>query len=543
MSAIVPAFRPKEIHTRFLYPFFFDRAKAAVAYDALSHTFIRGRDGNPIDVWECSEPPALYKEELLDHVDKFLFQESERSCRYLRMSNAVSSRWFNKLQVVLAEPKPTRQTDPSDIGMPDKGNQQAKVVWPLSVSPLASTEIFLTNYGVGVFSIALVPDAPELDFQTATLFNYKLAQLRPQVAARLGIPHPSENIAMWGQMAPSQKDKIAPAPSVDAPVSQRLGYAGGTFQLGELVSEVVIKPLQGLRVQPVQKQFSVYTVVRFGDDVDFELVDVGRALSAFLSGIAQVEEPSHAGSPTGVIGATNAILNRHHSAAVGLLGMAQIVSDQPSRELSFNEQRIPRVLLKYFVPYLAALLQRVSLHRSIGEASDLVLGHGTDMAGELKKLRQHMLEFAVEGFFPEISHREVIDKYYRMVQEGLGVRRAYQDVSRAIADIDAQFAADHQAQLAQGQADLATAMAGNIAATRELQEQTAKHLHVMASVQAMVGWIEVFFVSVYLAELWEIFASHVESLHQWVPHGVVLGAVLGFVSAAAIFRPWKHTST
>ena len=534
MSTTLPAFHPTEIQTRFLYPFFFDRGKAAEASDSLSHKTIIGRDGKTIGVWECSHPPALYQEELLDHVDKFLFHDTERGCRYLRISNAVSSRWFNKLHVVLAEPKPAKQKESNGIALDSGGEVLRSIVWPVSLAPLASMEIFLTNYGVGVFSISLIPNPPALDFQNATLFNYKLAQLRPQVAARLGIPHPSQNTKLWEQMPAVQKGKIAPAPSVDAPVSQRLGCAGGTFLLGELVSEVVLNPLQGLRIQPIQKQFSVYTVVRFGDEVDFEQVAIVRALSSFLSGIAQVEEPSHAGSLAGIIGATNAILNRRHSVAVGLLGMAHIVSDQPAPELSFNEQRVPRISLKYFVPYLAALLQRASLHRSIGDASELVLNQRQDMVGELRKLRKHLLEFAVEGYFPEISHREVIDRYYRLAQEGLGVRRAYEEVKRAISDIDAQFSADHQEELRE-------MMAHNAKATRMLQEQMSQNLQAMVDVQKAVGWIEVFFASVYLAELWHLFASEIDSPHKWIPYGVVTFAVVGFSAAAAIVKPWKHS--
>lgn len=535
MSTTVPAFRPKEIQTRFLYPFFFERGKAAEASDSLSRETIIGRDGKTIGVWECSPPPALYKEELLDHVDKFLFHQTGRGCRYLRISNAVSSRWFNRLQVVLAEPKPAKEKESNGIASEPGEDVPTPIVWPVSLAPLASIEIFLTNYGVGVFSISLIPNPPELDFQNATLFNYKLAQLRPQVAARLRIPHASENTKQWEQMPALQKAKIAPAPSIDAPISQRLGCAGGAFLLSELVSEMVLNPLQGLRIQPLQKQFSVYTVVRFGDEVDFEQVEIVRALSAFLSGLAQVEEPSHAGSLTGIISATNAILNRRHSAAVGLLGMAHIVSNQPTPELSFNEQRVPRVSLKYFVPYLAALLQRASLHRSIGDASDLVLSQKQDMVGELRKLRKHLLEFAVEGYFPEISHREVIDRYYRMAQEGLGVRRAYEDVKLAISDIDAQFSADHQAE----QREL---MANNADAARLLQEQMNQNLQAMVNVQNMVGWIEVFFVSVYLAELWHLFATHVDVLHKWLPHGVIASAIVGALAAAAVLKPWKHGS-
>jgi hypothetical protein len=528
LSVPPPNLHPKEIQTRFLYPFCFDRAKAGEASHALSEATIPARSGQAIKVWECCEPPALYREELLDYVDKFLFQNTGRGCRYLRVSSPASSKWFNKLQAILVEAKP--QTEKSvQPAAASEAAASAPSAWPVSLVTLAAIEIFLTNYGVGVLSISLTPDGAELNFENATLFNYKLAQLRPQVSARLHIPHPSENQKAWEHMSASQKENIATAPAADAPVTARLGCAGGSFLLGELVTEVLLTPLRKLGLEPVQKQFSVYTVVRFGAEVDFERPEVSNALASFLSGISQVEEPKHAGSLSGVVGVTNTILNRRHSAAVGLLGMAHIVSDQPAPDLSFNEQRVPRVMIKYFVPYLAALLQRASLQRSIREASDLVLSQSQDVAEGLSKLRRHILEFAVEGYFPEISHREVLDRYYRMVQDGLGVRRAYQDVSRAIADIDAQNAADHQARLAE-------AMAENVAATRS-------HLHVMASVQRMVGWIEVFIVSVYVANLWEMFASHVDRLHHWIAHGVVAGAVLGFVAAVAIFKPWKHSSS
>ena len=520
--------QPKEIQTRFLYPFFFERGKAIEASAILSDESIKGRDGQRVAVWECAQPSALYKEELLDHVDKFLFESAGRGC----ISSPASSKWFNKLEAVLIEPKPSRELAESEqeSGEPDA---RKSIVWPVSLAPLAGIEVFLTNYGVGILSVSLTPKVEELDFETTTLFNYKLSQLRPQVSARLRIPHPSENKQAWEHMSDQQKEKLGPPPPADVAITERLGAAGGSFLLGELATEVLLKPLLKLELEQAQNQFSVYTVVRFGDEVDFEESEISRALAAFISGISQIEEPSHAGSPIGVVGVTNAILNRRHSAAVGLLGMAHIVSDQPIRELSFNEQRVPRIMMKYFVPYLAALLQRVSLHRSIREASDLVLNRSQDLAEGLAKLRRHMLEFAVEGYFPEVSDREVIDRYYRMVQEGLGVRRAYEDASRAIADIDAQFSADHQAKLAE-------AMAENVAATRSLQEQMTKHLHVVANVQTSVGWIEVFFVSVCLAELWHLFAANVERLHPWIQYGVIAGAVIGAIGAATILKPWKH---
>jgi len=514
--------RPKQIETRFLYPFFFERDKASEASNALSQVTIAARNGQLIDVWECCEPPAFYKEELLDHVQAFLFENTTRGCRYLRVSNPVSSRWFNKLQATLIARKPPKPLHEGTL----EGIDQRGAIWPISLAPLAGIEVFFTNYGVGLLSIGLTPDKVELDFENTTLFNYKLAQFRPKIAALLGIQHPSENEEAWQHMSAEQRQRIAPAPPDNATVSSRLGVPGGSFLLGELVTDVLLKPLSRLALVPIQEQFSVYTVVRFGDEVDFDCAETTHALAAFLSAVTQIEEPSHAGSRTGVVDVTNEILNRRHWAAVGLLGMTHIVSDQPIEGLSFNSQRVPRVMMKYFIPYLTALLQRMTLQRCISEASDLVLNQSRSMTDGLAKLRQHMLEFAVEGYFPEVSHREVIDRYYRMVQLGLGVRRAYEDVSRSITDIDARFAADHQAKLAE-------AMAENVAATRTLQDETIKMQH-------NVGLLERFIISVYAATLWEMLASHVDRLHYWIPHGVIGFAIAGFVGAWALEKLWRH---
>lgn len=517
MTAL-PNLRPKQIETRFLYPFFFHRDKAGEASALLENATIARRKGEAIRIWECCEPLALYEEELLDHVEKFLFEGRGRGCRYLRVSSAASSKWFNKLEAILAEPKQPAVAASQHGGGSGKVPVQAPLTWPVGLVSITGIEVFLTNYGVGLLSIGLRPEDVELDFETATLFNYKLAQLRPQVSAKLHIPHPSENTKFWAHISAEQKDKILPPPSIDAPIHDRIGVAGGTFLLGEVVTGVLLKPLSGLEFKPFQHQFSVYSVVRFGDDVDFDKADIAKTLAAFLSGISQIEEPSHAGAPVGVAGVTNAILNRRHSAAVGLLGMAHIVSDQPGSSV-FNEQRVPRVMTKYFVPYLAALLQRVALQRSIREASDFVLNKSEKTSAGLSRLRRHMLEFAVEGYFPEISHREVLDRYYRMVQAGLGVRRAYEDVNRSIAEIDAQFTADHQVELAE-------TMAQNVAATTKMQHH--------------VSVLERFIISVYAAELWHMVASHVERLHHWIPHGVIAFAVLGFLCAWALGKLWNN---
>lgn len=522
----------KELQTRFLYPFFFERGKAAEANHALSEATILSRENQFLPIWECGNAPALYKEELLDHVNRFLFEDTARGCRYLRISSAASSRWFNGLEVVLREPRKSNKQADGTVGQPGEAAAPTDIIWPISQSPLESTEVFLTNYGVGVLSLSLQPKITGLDFAGATLFNYKLSQLRPHVSPRLRIPHPSENTELWARLPGPQKAKIAAAPNPDAPLSERLGHAGGSFKLAELIAEVLLAPLKALQLARVQNQLSVYSALRYGPEVDFEREDVRTALASFLSALAQIEEPTHAGAPRGTIDISNAILNRRHWTAVSSQATAHIVSDQPELDQKYNEQRVPRVMLKYFIPYLMAWIQRASLQSTVSEAGKFVLSDQNSAMG-LAKLRKHMLEFAVDGYVPQVSDRESVDRYYGMVQEELGVRRAFEDASRAIAEIDAQFSTEHQGKIAE-------ALLDNVQATRTLQTQMTEHLHVVADVQRMVGWIEVFFVSVYLAELWHLFASEVERLKHWMPHGVIACAILGALAAAAILQPWHH---
>lgn len=508
MTSPSPDFRPKQIATRFIYPFFFERDQAEAASDALLKFTLSTGDA----IWECRPVPELYREELLHHVDKFLFENTARGCKHLNVSHAASTRWFNHLAAILVPEKPSG----SDLN-------RALLSWPVKLISGAGLELFLTNYGVGVLAIALQPDEVSLDFDGATLFNYKLAQFRPDVAAKLGIRHPSENQDAWARMPEEQKAKIAQPLAADAPIADRLGAKGGYFTLAE-VALFILQPLEGLGLKAFQSQFSIYTTIRFGEDVDLNLPEVRKSLAPFLASMAQIEEPTHAGSPDDVIAVRNEILNRRHWAAVGLLAVAHFVADQPDAH-PFNTQRVLRVMTKYFVPYVAAGIQRLSLQLSVRDATNLVLHKRSEMQSGLSKLRKHMLEFALEGYFPEVSHREVLDRYYRMLQEGLGVRRAYEDVSRAIADLDAQFEAEHQAAVR-------ASMNRNLNATRMLQEQAAKMQH-------KVSMLERFLVSVYAAELWHLIASSIDRLHKWEPHGVIAFAILGFLGAWALERFWQ----
>jgi hypothetical protein len=173
------------------------------------------------------------------------------------------------------------------------------------------------------------------------------------------------------------------------------------------------------------------------------------------------------------------------------------------------------------------------LHRASQEASDIVLAPASDSQERFVGLRRYLLEFAVDGYFTEVSRREAIHRYYRLCQDALNVPNALDNTRRAVADIDARNTAERQIRIAE---DLRT----NAEATRGMQKRMNENIALVAKAQTMVEWIEIFIVSVYLAHLWETFASHVEALHEWVAHGVLIAATVGGIVTALVLKPWRH---
>ena len=330
----------KALLTRFLCPFFFHRHSVHEALKALQDVRLEGRDSPGLALWEQAKPHDLYEEEVLDHVVGFLFPSPDHAgCGYLRLSGPVANRWFNNMQARLSK----------------------DVTLPLRLSNAARLELFLSNYGVGVLSIALEPDWHDLHLPEAIEFNYRLSQLRWSNGGEFHMLHPSEDAHRWAQLSPEVKQKIPPAPDHKAPLEERLGNIGGTFTPHELIEEL-LRPLQDFGLRQVQDRLSVYTVARCSAEVDFERPEVRAACGPLLAALTQVEEKTHAGAPADNIGVTHAILNRRHWAGVGLLGAAHLIADQYPPEDAFNSQRPLRIFLKYFIAYLVAVLQRLTLH-------------------------------------------------------------------------------------------------------------------------------------------------------------------------------------
>ena len=515
-----------ELHTRFLYRFFFDHRAVQRACAALESVTVPRRDGSPVLLWEPAGPHVLYREELLDHVVRFLFDRplptDPAGCGYFRLADPIANRWFGRIETQIL------------------GGTTIRV---RSSTP-AQTELFLSDYGVGILSIALAPERDALSMETAAAFNYSLSQLRGRTETPLYIPHPAMDPDT--RLLAEQAARILPAPPSDAPIGERMGKPGGLFTLRE-VADDLLRPLAGLGLRGAHDQLSVYTVARFDGGVDFDDPQARASLGPFLSMLAQVEEPSHAGAPTGILGVENAILNRKHWAGVGVLGSAHLIADQDPPDHPFNQARLPRVFLKYFVPYVLAGLQQLTLRSIIRDASTIALAEDprTDHAGAGKdeddlvagatatnKIRMRLLEFGVRGHFAQVSSREVLHRYYRTAQQGLSVPAVLSDARQALSDIDAKQTADRQVSLTR-----ATAL--HVKATVGLQDQMANYLHIVARVQQTVEVIEMFVVSVYAATLYDLLSKSVEHLPAEIPR-LELGKRFQLGALAHWFLGWAR---
>jgi hypothetical protein len=523
----------QQISTRFLLPFSILRGHLKEGISILELMAREDDSHQSFPVWQPAVPHQLYEEEALEHVLGYFFEAERQECSYLKVPDATANSWFNSLRMELKIGDATQR-------------------WRVRLMSLAGIELFLSRHGVGVLSIALELEKRDLLTTDCLEFNYRLSQVRPQTAASLRVDHPSDNAVAWSRMSKSEQGRVA-IPLATAPLKERLGRAGGSFTLYE-VAEELVRPLEAVGLQVLQNEFSVYTAVRFGDDVVFD----DRAtspLAAFLAGLAQIEEQGHPGSGL----PTHAVLNQHHFVAVGLLGAAHLLSDQPGGH-SYNSQRLPKVFIKYFFIHLVATMQRWVLRRVVVDsAAVLHLDDKDEMQVRLAEVRQGLMEFALEGYFSDISYREVLHRYYRVSQVGLDVPATLQGARRAITDLDAKFAADRQIEIAKDMAASAEAanrlqyqVAQNVSATRELQREMTGHLKVVARVQTILEWLEVFIISVYAAELWHMFAADYTcwfpdwatqifgTRDAFVSWGVLVTAVLFAIGALIAIRPWHH---
>lgn len=514
----------KAIHTRFLYPFYFgiesneERNSKARRPSIKSTEALRkgcaalelaewSRDNKVRSLWAPFNASQLYTDELLEPAEGFLFDPSdERNCRCLRLNRVATEQWFANSKIELG-PK-------------------LRIAATIITEPLI--EVILSPQGVGLVSIALTPTVESLTPQQALDFNYRLAQYRRRDCAVICKSHRMDNLDYWNSLSDTERNGIPGPPDGSEPIEKRLGAPGGKFHLLELV-EFLLRPLAELGWAGVQKELSVYTVVRLAGVHDFALEETRREFSTLLSSLVQVEESGHVGAVPGVVSMPNSVLNRGHWAAVGLLGAAHLVRDQfvGTDRVEFDEQKVAILRDKYFIQYLLAFLQRLTLNRVIRDVTNIRDFAAAESDADVGEIHAHLLEFAVRGDFAQVSVRQVLHQYYQLARTGLDVPAAWSEVRQAVTDLDAG----------------------------KLAKNVDRNIDKVHRVQSFLHIIEYLIVSVYCAHLWHMFSEgnhaipipawmsrFIERLsggpddaHAWfVSIGIVIAALFGLVVAFLI---------
>ncbi len=457
MSQIAPQSTDHQV--RLLLPFFLDRDVLCEAKEALcnwSHVSRKSRK-----CWQEPEMiPKLYQEEALPNVGDFLFAKGSGCCAYFRVLDETRNFWFKNGGTFS---KHTEFTQVAVEGRPTE--------FEVTITDI---ELFLSPHGAGIFSVIIAPKHCE-DSRYLQELNYRLSQTRKSTTYPFHLPH-------------NEKNKN-PKPAPNAPLVERLGQAGGAFTLMEWVN-FLLQPLESLNFRPMQQQFSVYSVTRFGIAADFTDSQIQANFRSYLAAVAHVEEYNHVGS----LQVTAQVLNPRHFAAVGSLGVAHLVSDQNQPPRDFDEQRMAVSLYKYFVPYLLTLMQRIALQGILEQARNILVVSSTDTQNHamcfnvrLRELNRHTLAFTVNGWFTETSSREVVNQYYTLAQRGLRVQDSFQTVQRALHDAEVMDNDCFQNDTLRNMGELA--------------KQANRSVGIVAHVQSKVEWLEVFFVSYYATAL------------------------------------------
>jgi len=509
---------PKAHIQRLLLPFIYERNRVSGAFKALSGLCWEGKR-----TWSCwmaeAEPPELYRMETLPNVRRFLFGGAAGDCGYLRVPDETANLWLKRGGLFL---KPG--ISPTAVGWKGDGCPEAFQI----ALAAPGIELFLSPHGAGVLSLTFEARQPA-DLASLRELSYRLSQGRPYTSYVFQLPHAEHN--------PN------PPPSAEVSFAERLGQAGGGFRIMEL-AEFLLSPLADLGYEPMQEQFSVYAVTRFGSAADFAQPDVTESLRPFLTALAHVEESAHPGS----LKVSEHILNPRHWVATGSLAAAHLVADQDPPH-PYDEQRTQTVLHKYFIPYLVTLLQRVALQGLLREACEAVVADDPSeaqaekatlesawgpaeagLAARLRGLNRHALAFTVNGCFTEVSSREAHNQYYELVQTALRVRDSFGSVQQALRDAEAMDNDRFQARTLVEIGSLTNGL-------KELLEEAGTNARLVAHVQSKVEWLEVFFVSYYFTALM-FYVNHDGSLFSH-DYSVWTLAAAPLVSGAIAFLGLK----
>ncbi len=517
---------PQELASRLLFPFRFwlpancDPTKDAFdpgIVEALAEHTLVNHDGETLCAWESlrleelqHEHQEIYLEEMFPHVQDFLFKRSgAASGRFFRMPAETWNHLFNGEFVLWPRGRANADLDTTERYV---------------ISKIAGVELFLFGFGIGIlsFSIYCGGNRGIASLESVRRLLYSISQRRKFLAPTLSRFHPRDDPQKWADLPPETRDKVPQLPPNDAPLRGRLGVLGGEFGLEELFRSLV-EPLRdpqhtGGYQDDHHTQFTHYTVLRFGNDIDFAREADRDGLLPELSALAQLEEPGHAGASALDIPVPYRVLNRKHLSAAGSQGSAHFVADQypPGEgEGTFDTARLGVMRDKYFMGWILPVVQDQFLHRAGRECAKVVekMTEKPEQSQDaLSALRKEVLEFDVFCRVTKFSQREALNRFYDLACEGLKVAEKFDDIATETREMDAYYQARHQREV--------------------LDEQNR--------LQVKVEWVEIFLVAAYSVYLIHYLGKNLGFEPKFIGWWILGGSSFASAFAAWLLEPWRH---
>lgn len=473
---------------RLLLPFYVERNSADDCISALEAVRHRGERLWMTGNGGGSVVPPQYLQELDPVVVQAVVggQGEQRGGNYARIQPKHIDQWF------------------SDVAVSFKN-----YTIPLEVRA-EGIEIFLSDDGAGLMVVTVESPGPLAAMDCRRLV-YRLVQ-RERVALRpiFRKAHLTDDPAKLDIARARNPDlTIQPAPEDDAAFEARLGTRGGRFHLREL-TDWLLAPLSSFKVEAAQQDFGLYAVIHITEAQSMSDVE------PLAHSLALLEEPMHASHTEPSNQVTHEYLNSHHAVSLSTHAAIHLVQDQTAPEgfeaHPYNTQRVGSIRMKYFLPYVFALLEKTALTR-IDVCACQVLYNDDDYE-RFRKVRSHLMHLGVTARFSVLSRRSAVQRSYDLCVAALRLPEHRASTRQVITDLADHY---HQEQLLHSQH----------LATESLE--SGHHIH------KALAWVEVAVVAVYGAELYHLV------LDDKGFHPANLVAAIGFgLIGLLIVRPWKH---
>ena len=392
------------------------------------------------------------------------------------------------------------------------------------VNKTHAAEIFLNPFGCGVVTLTLerlLP--PNTSWGDLLDFVYHISHIRrrPPLIWR---EDPTQQLAQITFLPAG----MTPTGALNAFTEEGLVVGSGPssalasalqtnapFTMGALFREL-IAPISHV-VAGEQGQFMVYSVVEFDHTADFS--DPAPFLPP-LCVMAQLEEASHPPTVPGQEIVETLASTTRHLVGASSMGVVHFVARQFPRSIDYDEDRAPRLLVKYFASTLAAYFQLVGVNAYQGLSVAILSKPAPDTpkgGDEVVSLSREVSHFTASANLALINRREAHNRYYHCLRRACHVEAALLALQRSLRDISLAQKTHNQSRA--------------LSAIQEIQDDLRES-------DSRLGNLELFIILVYSIEMANIFGELTQARHGNSLAVAATGVFVAFFLVLLLVKHW-----